>query len=177
MLTNRVSTYFTKLFLKFTVVKTFCMMNTKLNTFVKCDTVPLLELGEPAQCNRPRHARRASVVESMEKLMGRRRGSIGQFLEKRRESVIGRIFGHAEVEVESESAEDLEMQRKLRQVQEKLDQRSNHQSRARVRCVDEPDDDDVPYELMGQILVLSLLAILLLFAWIADMEGIPSTRV
>ena len=146
-------------------------MNTKQH-INRTDTVPLLELGD----NRPSRRRRSSVVDSVEKFLGRRRSSIGQFFERSRESLIGRVFGHAAEETH-ESDEWIEMQRRLRQVKDKLDQRSTQQGRARVRCVDEPDDHDIPYELMGQVLVLSLLAVLFLFAWIADLEGIGPARV
>ena len=145
-------------------------MNTK--PFVNHDAVPLREF-----CGaRHRQRRRSSVVDSVEKFLGRRRSSIGQFLERRRDTIIERVFGPAEEE-NVESAEWLEMRRRLRQVEGKLTQRSNQQCRARVRCVDGTDDDEIPYELMGQVLVLTLLATVILFAWIAEEEGLTPTRI
>ena len=32
------------------------------------------------------------------------------------------------------------------------------------------DEDDVPYELMGQVAVVSIILILIVFSWLADMQ-------
>ena len=134
----------------------------KAKLFIRRDTDPLLELG----LLRPTERRRSSVVVSVEKFIERRRSSIGQYF-------LERLFGH-EKEESVESGEWLEIRRKVREVEGKLNQRSTQQCRAGVRCINQHDDDDVPYELMGQVLVLSIIATLLLFAAIADMEGIRS---
>ena len=98
-------------------------------------------------------------------------GNFSQFFERRRKSIIGCVFGHAEAGA-SERAEWLKMQERLRKVKEMLNRRSNHYERARFQCVDEPDDDEVPYELMGQVSVLLFIVSLLIFATIAGVEGI-----
>ena len=102
--------------------------------------------------------RRSSVIDSFHQLLSHRRGSVvGHFFERFRET-------------QSIEAEWTTMQHQVMTVKRKLHQRSMRDCRARVRCVAEYADDDVPYELMGQVTVISLISLFILFGWLASME-------
>ena len=60
----------------------------------------------------------------------------------------------------------------MRRVSEQLANRSNRFDGARYQCADEEGDDNVPYELMGQVLIVTFLVTLLIFVWLAELEGV-----
>ena len=104
------------------------------------------------------------------------RNFVGHFFNKRRASVAKVLGLNADTTLPftvKPTDEHLALQRLLRKTSAVYCKRSDQENRKVLRCVDGLDDDDVPREAMGQFIVLVIIILLILFAWLAYLEGIP----
>ena len=124
---------------------------------------------------------RVNTEPNLSKCLKKEPSIVGHFFHRRQKSIKRALGLSAETlpftvpRTEKHTDEHIAFLRLLRKTTAAHCKRSSQENRKVLRCVDGLDEDDVPHETMGQVVVLVIIMLLIFFAWLADIEGIQMT--